>query len=277
MLNDYFVRFNSLSRLIGKESLEKLNNAHFCVIGLGGVGSWAAEALARCGVGNITLIDFDEICKSNVNRQIHALDDELHKPKVEVMAQRIKKINPHAHITPIQSFFTYSTADSILSARYDYIIDAMDTPSKKCFLAHKCKQLGIPLIVTGAAGGKLDPTQIKTGDLSEVYNDRLLQEVRKKLRAKYNFPNAPHPMGIDAVFSTEPRKKSIGEHCRESSNPSPAVVKSRGLNCETGLGTAVFVTATFGFVAIARAISRFLGLYKDNLSQNQVEPKNLKN
>lgn len=252
-INDYHVRFKAVFRLLGNEAMNTLAKAHICVIGLGGVGSWSAEALARCGVGNITLVDFDEVCKTNVNRQIHAVDGEFHKPKVQVMTERIAKINPRCAVSPIQSFFTYSTADSIFSRKFDYVIDAMDSPSKKCLVADKCKKLGIPLIMTGATGGKLDPTKIRITDLSEAFNDRLLQEVRKKLRAKYGFPNAPRPMGIEAVYSIEPARRTQ-EQCpksEDSLNP--------GLNCETGLGAVVFLTGTFGFVAVSRVIMKLTG------------------
>jgi len=258
MDKDYFLRFESFTRLVGRDAIEKLFNAHFCVFGLGGVGSWAAEALVRCGIGNITIVDFDNISIKNSNRQIHAVDGEFNKPKVQSMKERLLKINPHCNITPVKSFFTYSNADSILSVRFDYVIDAIDSPSKKCLLAARCKNLGLPLIITGAAGGKLDPTMVKVSDLSEVFNDRLLQETRKKLRAKYNFPNAPQPMGIEAVFSTEPRRKPILESDTDTERDKQTA--ECNLNPDDKPGTAVFVTATFGLVAVSRAIGRFLGL-----------------
>ncbi|MGC8744514.1 MAG: tRNA threonylcarbamoyladenosine dehydratase [Verrucomicrobiia bacterium] len=258
MNKDYFLRFESFTRLVGRGAIEKLFNAHFCVFGLGGVGSWAAEALARCGVGNITIVDFDNISIRNSNRQIHAVEGEFNKPKVLAMKERLIKINPQCNITPVHKFFTYSNADSILSARFDYVIDAIDSPSKKCLLAARCKILGLPLIITGASGGKFDPTMVKVSDLSEAYNDRLLQETRKKLRAKYDFPNAPQPMGIEAVFSIEPRRKPILEPDADTEHDEQT--GECNLICDDKPGTAVFVTATFGFVAVSRAIGRFLGL-----------------
>lgn len=261
-MDEYQVRFGGLFRLYGKEAMEKIAAANVCVIGLGGVGSWAAEALARCGVGKITIVDFDEICKSNVNRQLHALDGEFHRPKVEAMAERLRKINPSCEVTPLQMFFTYSTADTILKPRYDYVIDAMDSPSKKCYLTHRCKELGLNLIITGAAGGKTDPTKIRIADLSQVNHDRLLQEVRKKLRVKYDFPRLPAPMMVEAVFSEEPTRRPILEGC--SDKP-----KRSGLDCKTGHGTAVFVTAVFGFVAASRVVNKIAGVMVEDLSQNE--------
>ncbi len=249
-MNDYDERFNGVANLIGKDKMNILTNANICVVGLGGVGSWSAEALARCGVGRITIVDYDEISQTNVNRQIHSLDGEFHKTKVNGMAERISRINPDCIIKAIHSFFTYENADNILSENYSYVIDATDSPSKKCLLADKCKKKEIPLIMTGASGGKIDPTMIRIADLSEVYNDRLLQEVRKKLRVKYGFPRAGSPIGIDAVFSLEPAKRIN----------TPAIKNGEESNIQTGVGTAVFVTAVFGFVAVSRVVAKLTGI-----------------
>ncbi|MCX7872286.1 MAG: tRNA threonylcarbamoyladenosine dehydratase [Verrucomicrobiae bacterium] len=259
-MNDYQVRFGGLFRLYGKTAMEKIAASSVCVIGLGGVGSWAAEALARCGVGKITIVDFDEICKSNVNRQLHALEGEFHRPKVEATAERLRKINPSCEIVAHQLFFTYSTADTILGTRFDYVIDAMDTPSKKCYLAHRCKELGLNLIITGAAGGKTDPTKVRLADLSMVNHDRLLQEVRKKLRVKYGFPRLPNPMNVEAVFSEEPTRSPILDGCENKT-------RRTSLDCKTGMGTAVFVTAVFGFVAASKVVNRIAGIIIDDLPE----------
>lgn len=251
-MNDYNERFSGVISLIGMDKINILSNANVCLIGLGGVGSWVAEALARCGVGRITIVDFDVVSKTNVNRQIHSLDGDFNKTKVQSMAERILRINPYCIVKQIHSFFTYSNADEILYENYSYVIDAMDSPSKKCLLADKCKKRGIPLIMTGAAGGKIDPTMVKIADLSEVYNDRLLQEVRKKLRAKYGFPGASSPMGIDAVFSIEPAKRQ--------KNNIPDTEKAEDSNFKTGVGTVVFVTAVFGFAASSRVFVKLTGI-----------------
>ncbi len=251
-MGDYDERFSGVANLIGKDKMNILSNANICVIGIGGVGSWAAEALARCGVGRITIVDFDLVSITNVNRQIHSLDGEFNKPKVSAMAERIAKINPNCIIKPIHSHFTYSSADDILSENYSCVIDAMDSPSKKCLLADKCKKRAIPLVMTGASGGKFDPTMIRIADLSEVYNDRLLQEVRKKLRVRYGFPRASLPMGIDSVFSLEPAK-------RKRNDPT-ASENEEDSNIQTGVGTAVFVTAVFGFVAVSRVVAKLIGI-----------------
>ena len=159
-------RFGGVGRLYGTEGLDRIRRAHVCVVGLGGVGSWAVEALARSGIGALTLVDLDDVCISNVNRQLHALDGELGRPKVEVMARRVRAINPGCVVHPMQAFFLKSNAGEILQTRFDYVLDAFDSPSRKCVLIALCRERGIPVITSGAAAGRRDPTKVEVIDLS---------------------------------------------------------------------------------------------------------------
>ena len=175
-MDSYAKRFGGIGRLYGKEGLDLIRRAHVCVVGLGGVGSWAVEALAR-PAGALTLVDLDDVCISNVNRQLHALDGELGRPKVEVMARRVRAINPDCVVHPMQAFFLKSNADEILQTRFDYVLDAFDSPSRKCVLIALCRERGIPVITSGAAAGRRDPTAVEVIDLAYSSHDRLLQEV----------------------------------------------------------------------------------------------------
>jgi tRNA threonylcarbamoyladenosine dehydratase len=221
------------------------------VVGLGGVGSWAVEALARSGVGELTLIDLDDVCISNVNRQLHALDGELGKPKVEVLARRVRAINPDCTVHPVQAFFLKSNAEEILRVPYDYVLDAIDSPARKCLLISLCREKAIPIITTGASAGRRDPTAVEVVDLAFSTHDRLLQEVRKKLRTRHGFPRGDRPFGVECVVSREPVSYP-------GQDGSPCAARANGadlrLDCESGFGTASFVTGTFGLVAASRIV-----------------------
>jgi tRNA A37 threonylcarbamoyladenosine dehydratase len=220
------------------------------------VGSWAVEALARSGIGELTLIDLDDVCISNVNRQLHALEGELGKPKVEVLARRAEAINPECKVHPMHAFFLKSNAQDILQTPFDVVVDAIDSPSRKCVLLAGCRERGIFVITTGAAGGRRDPTAIEVTDLAFSTHDRLLQEVRHKLRRKYDFPRGDKPFGIECVFSREPvvYPDVNGSVC--SGTPAEVSSSDLRLDCNSGYGTASFVTGTFGFVAAARVVER---------------------
>jgi len=163
---DYNNRFSGVARLYGIEGLKRLLHSHVLIIGLGGVGTWAAEAIARSGVGHMTLVDLDEVCITNTNRQIHALTNTVGKSKVMVMKERILAINPQCKVNAIEEFFTDKSADAILDIKYDYVIDAFDSLQNKCVLASKCKERNIPLIITGGAAGKRNPALLKIDDLA---------------------------------------------------------------------------------------------------------------
>ncbi len=252
-MDHYERRFGGIGRLYGQHGLERIRRAHVCVIGLGGVGSWAVEALARSGIGELTLVDLDDVCISNVNRQLHALDGELGKPKVEAMARRVRAINPDCVVHPLQAFFLKSNAEEILQPRFDYVVDAFDSPARKCLLIALCREKALPVITTGASAGRRDPTAVQVMDLAFSSHDRLLQEVRKKLRTRHGFPRGEQPFGVDCVVSREavvyPKADgSVGD----DRPPDPDL----RLDCDTGFGTASFVTGTFGLVAAAQVIQR---------------------
>src|SRR5262245_30928422 len=187
-MDSYQERFGGLARLFGKVGMERLGRAHVCVVGLGGVGSWAVEALARSGVGELTLIDLDDVCITNVNRQLHALDGELGKPKVDVLARRVQAINPDCKVHALHSFLLKSNVESIMQGSFNAVIDAIDSPSRKCVLIAQCRKRGIYVVTTGGAGGRRDPTAVEVIDLAYTTHDRLLEEVRRGLRQEYGFP-----------------------------------------------------------------------------------------
>jgi tRNA A37 threonylcarbamoyladenosine dehydratase len=250
-MDHYERRFGGVGRLYGTEGLERIRRAHVCVVGLGGVGSWAVEALARSGIGALTLVDLDDVCISNVNRQLHALDGELGKPKVEVMARRVRAINPDCVVHPLQAFFLKSNAQEILQTGFDYVLDAFDSPSRKCVLIAQCRKRAIPVISSGAAAGRRDPTAVEVVDLAFSSHDRLLQEVRSMLRTRHGFPRGKHPFGVECVLSRE-RVVYPGEDGVVCT--APGTEQDLRIDCDTGFGTASFVTGTFGFVAAGRII-----------------------
>ncbi len=265
-MQNYERRFNGVGRLYGREGLDRLRHAHVCVIGLGGVGSWAVEALARSGIGELTLVDLDDVCISNVNRQLHALDGELGKPKVEVLAKRVTAINPDCVVHARHAFFLKSNAAEILQTRFDYVLDAIDSPARKCLLIASCCERKIPVITTGASGGRRDPTAVKVIDLARSSHDRLLQEVRKKLRTQYDFPRGERRFGVECVISSEsaffPRRD--GSVCK-TSEPNPDL----RLDCNSGFGTATFVTGTFAFVAVARMVQKIVEVRKEEIASGE--------
>ena len=246
-MDEYTARFGGIARLYGAAGLEKLRAAHGCVGGIGGVGSWTAEALARSGVGNLTLIDLDEVCLTNTNRQIHALEDSVGKAKVQEMAERIRRINPDCTVKTHVEFFTEQTSDSILATRYDYVVDAIDGVSNKSLLLAQCRAREIPVITCGAAGGRRDSTAVCVVDLARAKYDRLFFNVRKKLRQDHDFPRGRKKFGIMSVYSAEPviYPQENGSLCEVK----PVRTGLRKLNCEGGLGAATQVTGSFGFAA----------------------------
>lgn len=250
-MDPYERRFGGVGRLYGTAALERLRRAHVCVVGLGGVGSWAVEALARSGIGQLTLVDLDDVCISNVNRQIQALDGELGQPKVEVMTRRVKAINPDCLVRPVHSFFLKSNAQGLFQTRFDAVVDAIDSPSLKGLLIATCKERGIPVIVAGGAGGRQDPTAIEVIDLAFSSGDRLLQQVRRKLRRVYGFPRGDGPFGIECVVSRELPVFPTKQGCV---SPNRAQAADLRLDCSSGFGTASFVTGSFGLVAASRVV-----------------------
>lgn len=249
-VDNYEQRFGGIGRLYTPDGLARLRKAHICVIGIGGVGSWVVEALARSGVGELTLIDMDDICVTNINRQLPAMSGTIGKLKTEVMSERVKLINPECTINIIDDFISPENQSDYLNRGYDYVIDAIDNVKTKASLIAYCKRNKINVITIGGAGGQTDPTQIQIADLSKTIQDPLLAKVRSVLRKDYNFSQNPkRKFSIDAVFSTQSLIfPQMTEGCSISAT----------MNCANGFGAATMITATFGFFAVSRVIDKLL-------------------
>ena len=246
---DFERRFGGIARLYGDSALTTFTQAHVCVIGVGGVGSWVVEGLARSAIGKITMIDLDHLSESNVNRQLHALTDTLGKSKVDALAERIAQINPYCVVTRVEEFIDPDNVTTLIPVgQFDYVIDAIDNTRAKTALVVHCRANHIPLVTIGSAGGQVDPTRIAVCDLSRTEQEPLLARVRKRLRRLHGFPRGTkNKFGIDAVYSTEPvRHPELCVTDDEMSDKSNEGLN--GLNC-AGYGSAVVVTASFGFVA----------------------------
>lgn len=233
-------RFSGVSRLYGDAAHSAFAAAEVAVIGLGGVGSWAAEALARSGIGGLTLIDLDMIAESNTNRQLHALGNAYGQAKALAMAERAIAINPDCRVRAVEDFVTPENVAELLPASLSYVVDAIDQTRAKVAIAAHCKAAGIPLVMSGAAGGRRDPTRVLVADLARTTGDSLLARVRQQLRQRHGFPRDPkRRFGVQAVFSSEP-----------ASGLAPSCAPGAPLAC-SGYGSAVAVTGTFGFAAAA--------------------------
>lgn len=251
----YLDRFGGIGRLYGRDGLARLANAHVCVVGIGGVGSWAAEALVRSGIGEITLIDLDDICVTNTNRQVHALNNTVGQLKVDAVAERLKQINPELVVHSVMAFFTANNKRELIHTGFDYVIDCIDSVKNKAALIAHCNRNKIRIVTTGAAGGQIDPCQVQIGDLNKTFNDPLASKVRSLLRRDYNFSrNTARTYSIPCVFSTEQLAypQPDGSVCRTKSFDGD----STQLDCDSGFGSATMVTGTFGFVAASRAVKR---------------------
>lgn len=251
-------RFSGIERLYGVGSVACLARAHVCVIGIGGVGSWTAEALARSGIGELTLIDADDVCVSNVNRQSHALDGSFGRVKVSVVAERARAINPALRVNEIPAFVTPDNYAELLDRGYAAVIDACDALRTKMAIVAYCRRHKIPVVVSGSAGGRTDPTLITARDLSRTEHDVLLGLLRRRLRDEFGWTRNPKRyFGVRAVFSRENVNypQPDGRVCKTR----PAVAdRALKLDCSGGLGAAMHVTATFGMVAAGLTIERLL-------------------
>ncbi|WJW74641.1 tRNA cyclic N6-threonylcarbamoyladenosine(37) synthase TcdA [Thiohalobacter sp. IOR34] len=253
---DYRDRFAGIARLYGEDGAALIRELHVCVVGVGGVGSWAVEALARSGVGRLSFIDSDEAALSNINRQIHTLDSMLGRSKVELMAERVAGINPACDCRPIDDFLTSRNLDTYLDRGYDYVIDAIDSIKFKADLVYYCKRNRIPVVATGGAGGLTDPTAIKVADLSRTYNDPLAAKVRARLRSEYGWTRNPQRrFGVECVFSSQQQFYPRGDGSVGHQKPG---IHGVSLDCRFGYGSTTLVTATFGMIAASRVINRTL-------------------
>jgi len=256
-------RFTGIQRLFGRAGLATLRRSHVAVVGIGGVGSWAVEALARTGIGRLTLIDLDEVCTTNINRQIHATDPTVGRAKIEVMAERVKSIAPDTEVVCQQRFFTADSAEALLDCEpaIDVVIDAIDSAKHKTTLIAECRRRGLHVITVGGAGGRTDPCAIRVADLAWSYHDTLLQRVRKRLRQMHGFAKkGDEPFGIPCVFSPQPVIYPTCDGEITNERPLDDRDKSMRLSCEQGFGATVFVTGAMGFQAAALAVEHLLGI-----------------
>lgn len=238
-------RFSGLDRLWGPDASERLTQSHVVVVGVGGVGSWSVEALARSGIGRLTLIDFDQVAESNVNRQIHALTETIGMAKVDALERRIESIHPGCQVKVVEDFVTPENIKSVMPLDAHVVIDACDQFSAKLALAHWCFAQGQTLITVGAAGGKTHPEWVRVEDLSAVTHDPLLARLRRDIRSAQQL-SPKDRIGITCVFSQE--KIRSDQSCAVGEDQ-----QSHDLNCH-GYGSFVGVTATFGLVAASCAI-----------------------
>lgn len=241
---DYYARFGGIGRLFGIKGLEKIRQSRILIIGIGGVGSWVAESMARTGIGAMTLVDLDDVCVTNINRQVMAVSSTVGKFKVDVMKDRVREIHPLCEVETQQCFFNLKNLSAIFEKKYDFVVDACDDFTNKCHLIDHCRKNKIPLVVMGGAGGKVDPTQIRVTDMSTSANDRLLARLRKKLRQDFNFPLEDQgEFGVWSVWSHERAVYPTADGCLTYKPPGMA----KNMDCEEGFGSASFVTGAFAF------------------------------
>ena len=256
-------RFDRFARLTGDAGMERLMNSFVIVFGLGGVGSYAAEALCRSGVGKLRIVDFDDVCVTNTNRQLHALKGNIGKPKSALMGERLRLINPMAEIDDRKIFYQAESSEELLDGNPDFVIDAIDQFTAKCHLIATCKARNIPLVSSMGAAGRMDPTRVQMTDLNRTHHDKMALNVRQILREKYEFPRGKAKWGIPAVFSDE--EMILPKPLGYESETGFVCVCPQGqnglLSCDRRAridGSASFVTGTFGMVLASAAIKGIL-------------------
>ncbi|MFV1467676.1 tRNA cyclic N6-threonylcarbamoyladenosine(37) synthase TcdA [Idiomarina sp. HB] len=245
-------RFGGVSRVYGQQTLNHFQQLHIVIAGLGGVGSWAVEALARTGIGKLTLIDLDDVCTTNINRQLPATDDTIGQLKTEVLAQRVKSINPNCEVKVIDDFLLPENFEEYLTGA-DAVLDAIDSVNTKAALVAWCKRRKLRLVVCGGAGGQIDPGMIRVGDLAKAKQDPLLAKVRSQLRRDYGFSKNPkRKWGVDCVYSEEQLRYPVisGELEGEVTLQKPGSGSMR-MDCSSGFGAAMVVTCSFAMQATA--------------------------
>jgi tRNA A37 threonylcarbamoyladenosine dehydratase len=252
-------RFSGIERLYGKGSLQRLGQCHVAVIGVGGVGSWLVEALARSGVGQLSLFDADDICLSNTNRQLHALDGHYGENKVDAMRSRCLAINPDITVNAVPSFITTGNMADVFGSGFDLVIDACDSFRVKVELIVWCRRRKQKIIVVGAAGGRTDPTQIRIRDLAKTEQDALLALIRRKLRTEFKFPKSKNRyFSVPAVYSLENVQYPQADGSVCGIRPETDREGGLKLDCGDGLGAATHVTGAFAFAAAAKSIELLL-------------------
>lgn len=241
--DEYERRFAGVEKIYGEDAFRQYEHSHVMVIGIGGVGSWAVEALARTGISKLTLIDMDVIAASNINRQLPAMSSTLGREKVEVMAERCYAINPRIKINVVDDYLTPENVKELLANTPDVVLDCIDDVKAKLALMLHCRFNKIPLIVSGGAGGKLDPLKIRVADLSKTEQDPMLAKLRSQLRAKGICKKSKEKFGITCVYSIDNPFSSV------------EVCPSAGLRCG-GYGSAVVVTSSFAMVAVSEVLKK---------------------
>ncbi|WP_223643892.1 ThiF family adenylyltransferase [Corallococcus sp. EGB] len=254
-------RFDRTARLLGDNAMERLANAHVVVFGLGGVGSFTAEGLVRSGVGRLTLVDHDDVCVTNTNRQLHATVKSVGRSKAELMAQRCQDINPMAKVEAVREFYREELAETLLPAgRYDFVVDAIDNVKAKLHLLHRCVTLGLPVVSSMGAAGRLDPTAIRVEDLSETHMDPFAKDIRKLLKRKYGVETERHT-GITAVYSIETRRQPVPLNYDDATDGflcvCPQDNEFHTCDHRTQIdGSVAFVTSAFGMNAAGVVVRR---------------------
>jgi tRNA A37 threonylcarbamoyladenosine dehydratase len=255
-------RHDRNARLLGLEPLARLSRAHVVVLGLGGVGSYAAEALARAGVGRLTLVDGERIDETNVNRQLHALDGEVGRFKAEAMAERLRRIAPAAALVPVCGRYDEESAGRLVpAAGVDFVVDAMDTVVAKLHVIDRCLTLKVPLVTSLGAACRLDPTAVEVSDLAETHTDQLAKDVRKYLRKRFGLAATEGATGVLAVWSREPPRATLALPGDDAGIPGTRARQEGPRRREPKCyGSIAFVTATFGLVAAGAVVQRLTGL-----------------
>ncbi len=256
-------RWDRAARLLGESAMERLARSSVTIFGLGGVGSFTAEGLVRSGVGRLVLVDFDEVCVTNVNRQLHAMKGAYNQPKCDEMAERCRKINPEAEIIPIKAFYNKDTSHALLEDEPDFVVDAIDNMTAKLHLIATCHERKIPIVSSMGAAGKVDPTQVRIADLAHTHGDPMAREVRKYLRKNHHMTiDAKQDTGILAVYSPEERTWPKELSYDALSNGFLCVCPSKANDVHTcdsrNLidGSAAFVTSVFGMVAASVVVRK---------------------
>ncbi len=248
--------FRGIDRLYGDHAYQTLSKKRIYVVGIGGVGSWVVESLARSGVGEIKLADLDDICVTNTNRQIHALSSTIGQSKIAVMADRCRSINPAITVHCDHAFVTDKTVNSLIDSDLDLVIDCGDNQIAKASLIAHCKCIKVPVITIGAAGGRIDPGKVQVRDLAKTDGDALLASVRQTLRNRYGFSRTRGKrFSVSAVYSDEQTRYLQADGSVGQQKP---VSGANRLDCTGSLGAATHVTAVFAFHATAKAIDILL-------------------
>lgn len=248
-----------MARLYGAAAFEKIARSRVCLVGLGGVGSWTCEALARSGIRTLTLVDTDEICATNANRQLPALDGNFGRAKAEVLSERVRAINPECAVSVHKIFVTRENAPDFFSGgseRFDLVVDAIDGAANKAALIAAVVAAGTPIVSSGGCAGKRDGTRAEIADLADAEGDALLKFVRRELRSRYGFPkgNSGEKMGVPVIFSREIAREFSSEENAELARTFPQMLSPAG--GKPRAGTAAFVTGAFGLALAQLAVER---------------------